>query len=74
MSKTIKIEKGIPVPVKIAGTKYPLKDMEIGDSIPVFAKDIIIFRNMLTKISKKLGVKFITRKVDEGYRCWRVEK
>jgi len=69
------IEKNIPIPTK---NKYPLLDMEVGDSffVSVEAGDLPKTRTRLnTAISRKgnTGRAFITRSVDGGLRVWRTE-
>lgn len=63
----MKIEKGVPVP---AMTKYPFKDMEIGDSF--FIENIdsvpIATYNAATRIKMRAAI----RKEGTGYRVWRV--
>lgn len=70
-----KIEKGVPIPTW--HDKYPLRDMEVGDSffIPLSndKKKNTSARNVLWQCSKPLGIKIATRTVDGGMRVWRKE-
>lgn len=75
-----KIEKNLPIPPSGTGRpKYPLRDMEVGDSffVPVPLINTLKFRNRLssalTYFGKRHSVQFITRSVDDGIRVWRVE-
>jgi hypothetical protein len=69
----IKIEKGIPTPPR---SRYPLRDMEIGDSIFVPGKTSLGFSGYVASASQKTGFKFATRKAIEdgvtGLRVWRI--
>ena len=64
------IEKGIERP-KFGGgpAKYPWRDMEVGDSF--FTPDGNA-RSIVTKAGKANGCKFSSRKVEGGYRIWRI--
>jgi hypothetical protein len=75
----IKIETGIPIPSNITRkSKYPFKDMNIGDSF------FITDKNDPEKTRKKVSsaatmfcsnkdYKFKTQVFDTGVRVWRVE-
>ena len=83
----LKIEKNIPIPSREYGrngspkTKYPFREMEIGDSFYVSAigkgETQAISRNILNSASsynkKHKRKKFTTRIVAGGIRCWRIE-
>ena len=76
----IKIDKGIPIPPKIsAKSKYPLSEMEVGDSFFVpgsvsKATSIIHYRKL--KGTLGLDTAFVTRAEkrgnETGIRVWRV--
>ncbi|MDE2096383.1 MAG: hypothetical protein KGL39_03990 [Patescibacteria group bacterium] len=85
-----KIDKGIPVPPdghggRIKGTsKYPFVDMKIDDSFFVPDAKQNSLHTIAASWGKRLGRKFITRKVTEpvtnqpgvtvtGIRVWRTE-
>jgi len=74
MEKTIKIEKNIPIPAARAGraSKYPLADMEVGDSFSFPASRLTSVASMVHQCSKKTNAKF-TMRGGEINRCWRVE-
>lgn len=66
-----KIEKGIPVPDRRGGGRpysYPFRHMEVGDS---FLSEVML--KCITSAQKQLGIKCVQRKVEGGYRVWRVE-
>ena len=71
----IKIEKGIPIPAGQQGAprKYPFDEMEIGDSFLVAEEKIRSVRALASLAKKKNGMKVATRKVDGGFRVWRIE-
>lgn len=70
----IAIEKGIPMPASQAGRHrlYPWNEMEVGDSflMPVTRGQTAL--NQCQKASARYGRKFSVRKVEGGYRVWRV--
>jgi len=67
---TIKIEKNVPVP-SYAG-KYPLSQMEIGDSFVVNSSEAKCLRSTVAQYSKKESKKFLTKTIDGNVRAWRV--
>jgi len=73
----IKIEKGIPIPIPAgrqgAQRKNPFDEMEIGDSFLVAEEKIRTVRSLASFAKKKSGMKVATRKVDGGFRVWRIE-
>jgi hypothetical protein len=72
-----KIEKGLPIPPgKGRGGMYPFDQMEAGDSFFV-ADDPGIkgtsVSNSAASYERKHNKKFSVRKVEGGWRCWRVK-
>ena len=69
MTDKIKIEKGIPIPPKRGGMKYPWNKLEVGDSF-IGGKDALT----TSLYGKRLGMVFASRKQADGtYRIWRVK-
>jgi len=78
----IPVEKGIPIPTprKNCGNhKYPWESMLIGDSFFVKREDpktMNYLQNQLAQrsreIAKKLGHEYVTRRMGDGVRVWRV--
>jgi len=74
----MKVEKDIPMPATTIrdGYKYPLNEMDIGDSIfepgPRNSNESKI-RLSAKKYGAKTGKRFSARKVEGGVRIWRVE-
>lgn len=64
------IEKGVPVTKK---AKYSFESMEVGDSFFLSVDQRRKFSNTASGWGKRNGKKFIVRKVDGGFRCWRTE-
>jgi hypothetical protein len=62
-----KIEKG----VLLAKSKYPFRQMEIGDSFFVENGNGRILRPAASNAGLAAGRKYTVRKVDGGYRVWR---
>lgn len=75
---SIKVEKGIPLPAAGSGVaKYPLADMEIGDSFftPTEGKGNAM--NRVATVSRLHKPKKFTHRTREengvkGVRCWRI--
>jgi hypothetical protein len=68
----MKIEKGIPIPLGAEPEKYDfLKDMEIGDSVVMTARE----RNNLYSYGRIYRYKFLSRATKNGtLRVWLKEK
>jgi len=65
------IEKGIPIPLE--RPTYPFAEMQVGDSFAVAAE----MRSRVSSASAFFqrahpGQRFITRKYNGAYRCWRI--
>ncbi|MFN4229805.1 hypothetical protein [Parvibaculum sp.] len=81
---TINIDKGVPVPPVTHQTSrlYPFEDMQPGDSFFVQTRDaaerirkrqsIAAAAAKFRKDSKEEAMRFTTRQVRNGVRCWRV--
>lgn len=90
-AQEIKIEKNIPIKRSGSGTgrwfesKYPWREMKVGDSFQVKIKDKFLKKPAIQQSSimtsgrtfllyNKMDWKFVTRKVDDKYiRVWRVK-
>jgi hypothetical protein len=78
-STKISIQKGVPIPaVKPRGregsspAKYPWRKMSVGDSF-LFPSPITRQAFAAASLAEKFtGYRFVVRKTDEGYRCWRI--
>lgn len=76
MSQPYPIEKGVPLAQRRAERqrKYPIRDLEIGDSFLVPSDDM--HRNLaqsVRNIASEHGFKIAVRKVEYGVRVWRVQ-
>lgn len=75
---SIAIERGVPLPVLRVGrpTKYPFKEMVVGDSFIITGTmSVLNVREAIRYYTKKTGRKFVVRKTDPFTnlsRCWRV--
>lgn len=74
-----KIEKNIPIATKQLPprAKYPFAKLEIGDSFLVKPSDRKTYVNLYQAIQRckrqsPPPLKFITRRTENGIRCWRV--
>lgn len=70
----IVIEKGIPMPRTTAGRPaiYLWATMEVGDSFLVSGKSAEGARKSAANAGLRLGRKFSVRKIEGGFRVWRV--
>jgi len=69
-----KIESGIPQPPSLSGRKkYPLREMEVGDSFVVDADQHTRLMSAVAYFGKRNNRKYSIRKVDGSLRCWRVK-
>lgn len=69
-----KIEKGIPQPARNGCTKYPLRQMKVGESFFVGeSTNASVVRSNIALFSKRNpDYKFSTRKEGTGIRVWRI--
>ena len=77
------IEKNIPIPVISFGRHlhYPLRDMDVGDSFfiaiePFNLKEAQNRQRLILgscRTPRMEPMKFTTRIIDGGVRCWRIE-
>lgn len=71
-----RIERNIPIPPFVGGrgrpAKYPLADMQVGDSffMPAAIKNSVA--GCATSHGKRYNKKFTIRRDANGYRCWRL--
>ena len=68
----MKIEKGIPMPTRLR-SKYPFKEMEVGDSFQVGEEMKETIRSASSIFGARNNMKFSVRKYGNGYRIWRTE-
>jgi len=68
-SESYQIEKGVPIPV-VACRKFPLNEMEPEESFSLSAKEVKNAQNAIHRFGKG---KFIIRKWENAYRCWRIK-
>lgn len=73
--KEIKIERGIPIPLRNSEREsvYPFAKMKIGDSFKVARDKAQSVRASANSFGIKHKRKFVVRKIERGYRCWRVK-
>ena len=66
----IKIEKNIPLPLRPRSDKYPLAQLEVGDSFfaPIGAAALAAHARRFGKANQR---KFIVRPEGDGSRVWR---
>ena len=76
MTSDYVIEKNVPfVQKKGPGRKpkYPLRQMEVGDSFLVPGGNLRTMRTMARIVGLQLGRKFKAQEQEGGVRVWRVE-
>jgi len=69
----MKIDKNIPIPGKIGATKYPFREMDVGDSFEVSRENLTAVRNAAGQAGLRLGRKYSVKAFNGSHRCWRVE-
>lgn len=67
----IKIEKGVPMPVRHKYA-FAFEKMEVGDSFFAPTHNRSAISSVLIRATHKWGYKFATRKEGEGIRVWRI--
>lgn len=69
------IEKDVEIPETREKGRFPLQDMQVGDSFFLAAdeKDINSLRMAVQYYQRKTSSRFTIRTVEGGSRCWRVE-
>jgi hypothetical protein len=67
----IQIDHGIPLPTFPRNTKYPWRELKIGDSFMVDISDTQ--KQGLHRCASKQGMKITYRKQSDGVRIWRVK-
>jgi hypothetical protein len=67
----IKIEKGIPAP-RDRWHKYPLMEMEVGDSIWLPKPEGDKIRKAANMHGVRHNREYVSRSTDEGVRLWRI--
>ena len=71
--RSVKIDTGIPVPrIAHRALKYPIRDLEVGQSFAVDLGDETSVRQMAYRIGKENGRTFSVRGYQGAFRCWRV--
>lgn len=79
----VKIEKGIEMPrINSKNSYYPYEKMEVGDSFYIEVKEGENMWNVQSRLltssksfilKNNLQWKFTTRKMDKGFRIWRIK-
>jgi hypothetical protein len=74
----MEVEKGVAFPStsKVSKYRFPLGEMDIGDSFFVEAREgsfLNSARSLISRYGKTFSRKFATRVVDGGFRVWRIE-
>ena len=75
----MEVERGVPLPrqtPRVSKYRFPLGEMEIGDSFFVEAKDgsfLNSARSLISRYGKTFSRRFATRVRDNGFRVWRIE-
>ena len=71
---TVEIEKGIPLPpIRRRGPGYPFKSLSVGESFVVPDAPASRISANMSYWARKLGTKYTIRKIEEGYRVWRIK-
>jgi hypothetical protein len=69
----LRVDLGVPIPPEAQREKYPFPVMAVGDSFLLAdAESAKNARSAAWMFSKRHGTKFSCRKVEDGWRVWRV--
>jgi len=68
----IQIESGVPIPSQRPNSKYPFKDLDVGQSFFAPGANPNPIRVLASRLGRDWGRKFKTMKVSGGMRVWRV--
>lgn len=67
------VEKGRALPGAPSGrSKYPFKEMGVGDSFAVPREEVAAVRNAAAQYGYRTGYIMSVRKDGDGFRCWRL--
>lgn len=66
------IDSNIPIPEKQKKSKYPLLDMNVGESF-LSNNSYNAIQSACSRVKKDTGMKFMTRKDEGGIRVWRIK-
>ena len=69
------IEKGVEIPKNSALALYPFKTMDVGDSffVPCDADQREKVQRTISQCARRRQpLKFVTRQLADGVRCWRI--
>lgn len=67
-----KIEKNVPIPPKENLRKYPVYEMEVGDSFFVPDTETQRVSRRIQKFQQRTKARFSVRKEGNGARVWRI--
>jgi hypothetical protein len=73
-SGKIQIENGVAIPKMRIDAKYPWQALEVGQSFlfPAETKMANAYSSAWGASKANAPKKFIARKTDDGFRCWRI--
>ena len=78
-TKEIEVEKGIPVPRTQVTMRWPLKEMQVGDSFPIPKGKRGVVAAHASRAGRDTGKMFTVRTIKDEktgkkeVRCWRVK-
>ena len=73
MYEMFTLERGLDIPERKTGPKYPYDQLELGDSFYLEGGDLSKLCNANYREWRRTGKKFTARKVENGVRVWRIE-
>jgi hypothetical protein len=69
----LEIETDVPLPGNLGRLKYPFDDMHVGDSFLITDPGMVKnARSAAWMYAKRHGQRFSCRRVEDGWRVWRV--
>jgi len=73
MYEMFTLERGLEIPDRKTGPKYPYDRLELGDSFYIQDGDLSKLCNANYREWRRTGKKYTARKVENGVRVWRIE-
>ena len=73
MYEMFTLERGLDIPERKTGPKYPYDQLELGDSFYLEGGDLSKLCNANYREWRRTGKKYTARKVENGVRVWRIE-
>ena len=69
----VPIDKGVPYPTRVRPRKFPLEEMEVGDSLLAeVSEKSILYHYMKTNLPKRFVTRTVRENGEAALRVWRI--